>query len=86
MAIDATIVNQLDQGFGVQVQDQVGGMRFLFEMNRGALMQDGRSIGSAIAANMVQANIPEQGMNLKYADSTPRSPGQAQSETPAPGK
>lgn len=83
MPIDPSIINQLDQGFGVQIKDMVSGAQFLTELNRGALMQDGRSIGAAISSNLLQANIPEQGMNLKFADVTPRSPGQAQEATPA---
>ncbi len=87
MPIDPSIVNQLDQGFGVQIKDLVNGATFLTEVHRGALLQDGRSIGAAISSNLLQANIPEQGMNLKFADVTPRSPGQAQEATPpAPTK
>ena len=86
MPIDQSIVNQLDQGFGVQIQDMVAGGKFLTELHRGSLMNDGRAVGAAIASNLLQANIPEQGMNLKFADVTPRQPGQAQSETPPPGK
>lgn len=83
MPIDGTIVNQLDQGFGVQIKDIVTGATFLSELHRGGLMQDGRALGSSIANSMIQSDTPGQGMNLKFADVTPRSPGQAQEATPS---
>lgn len=86
MSVDATVANQLDAAFATQIKDMASGAQFLTELHRGGLLQDGRSIGAAISSNLLQANIPEQGMNLKYADVTPRSPGQAQEATPPAGK
>lgn len=75
MAIDPSILGELDADVGVAIRQAQQGQQAHLELLRGGLAQDGRGLGSAIGSSFVQASIPQNAMNDKLAAVTPAEGG-----------
>lgn len=82
MAIDPSVLAELDNDFAGQVRVNNQGHAHSMERLRGNFDQDGRAVGAAIASVLIQASIPEQAMNNKLADRTPSSPAMPEPQNP----
>ncbi len=74
MAIDPSVLGELDNDLGVAIRQGQQGQQLALERLRSGFDQDGRAIGAAIASVMVQASLPQQAMDDKLADRTPSPP------------
>lgn len=74
MALDATLVSELDKAWASALADSQRGADHARERLRSNFDQDGRSIGASIANVMLLSSLPDQAMGSKLADRTPSPP------------
>jgi hypothetical protein len=74
MAIDPSVLAELDNDFVGQVRVNNQGHAHAMERLRSSFDQLGHSVNAAISSVLIQASIPEQAMNNKLADRTPSPP------------
>lgn len=74
MALDPTLVSELDKDWTAANVNRRAGEDHATERMRSSFDQDGRAIGAAIANVMLLSSLPDQAMGSKLADRTPSPP------------